>query len=145
MTRAPPRGGVGVVTQTNERLLMPDDSPVSGWYVFAGVLLGVAGVLNIIWGIAAISDSTFFTENATYIISSLHTWGWVTLLLGILELIASASLFAGGGFGRVIGIFAASLSAVSALLSISAYPFWGICIFALAVIIIYELAKPRTA
>ena len=35
---------------------MSNDSPVSGWYVFAGVLLGIAGVLNVIWGIAAISS-----------------------------------------------------------------------------------------
>ena len=122
---------------------MSNDSPVSGWYVFAGVLLGIAGVLNVIWGIAAISNSKFFTENATYIISSIHTWGWVTLILGALELIAAASLFAGGAFGRIVGIFAASLSAISALLSIPAYPFWGICIFALAIIIISELAKSR--
>ena len=66
---------------------MSNDSPVSGWYVFAGVLLGIAGVLNVIWGIAAISNSKFFTENATYIISSIHTWGWVTLILGALPLL----------------------------------------------------------
>src|SRR5206468_521963 len=98
-------------------------------------------VLNIIWGIAAISDAKFFIANQKYIISTLHTWGWVTLIIGVIQLIAGFSLFSGGGFGRWVGMLAAALSAISALLSIPAYPFWSLCIFALAIIILYELAK----
>ena len=114
---------------------------VTGWWVFAATLLVIAGVLNIIWGIGAIGDAKFFIANQKYIISSLHTWGWVTLILGVLQLAAGFSLFSGGGFGRWVGMFAAALSAISALLSIPAYPFWSLCIFALAIIILYELAK----
>ena len=99
---------------------------VTGWWVFAGVLLSIGGVLNIIYGIAAIGDSKFFTENATYIISGLHTWGWVTLILGVIELVAAFSLFSGGGFGRWFGIFVAGLTAIAALLSIPAAPFWSL-------------------
>ncbi len=120
---------------------MNEDSLISGWWVFAGVLLLVAGVLNIIYGIAAIGDSKFFTANATYIISGLHTWGWITLILGVLELVAAFSLFSGGEFGRWFGIFVASLNAIGALLSIPAYPFWSLAIFALAIIIVYKLAE----
>jgi hypothetical protein len=120
---------------------MNDDTLISGWWVFAGVLLLVAGVLNIVYGIAAIGDSKFFTENATYIISGLHTWGWITLILGVLELVAAFSLFSGGEFGRWFGIFIASLNSIGALLSIPAYPFWSLAIFALAIIIIYKLAE----
>ncbi len=120
---------------------MNEESTLSGWWVFAGALLLIAGVLNIIYGIAAIGDSKFFTANATYIISSLHTWGWVSLILGVLELIAAFSLFAGGEFGRWFGIFVASLNAIGALLSIPAYPFWSLAIFALAIIIVYKLAE----
>jgi hypothetical protein len=114
---------------------------VTGWWLFAGMLLIVAGVLNIIWGIGAIGDAKFFVANQKYIISSLHTWGWVTLILGALELVAGFSLFAGGSFGRWVGIFAAALASISALLSIPAYPFWSLCVFALSLIILYELAK----
>lgn len=31
---------------------------VTGWWLFAGVLLTVAGIADVIYGIAAISDST---------------------------------------------------------------------------------------
>jgi hypothetical protein len=114
---------------------------VTGWWIFAGVLLLIVGVLNVVWGIAAIGDSKFFIADQKYIVSSLHTWGWVTLVLGVVELIAGFSLFSGGGFGRWVGIVAAALTSISALLSIPAYPFWSLCVFALAIIIIYQLAK----
>jgi hypothetical protein len=120
---------------------MNQESTLSGWWVFAGVLLLVAGVLNIIWGIAAIGDAKFFTEHGTFIISSLHTWGWITLILGVLELIAAFSLFSGGEFGRWFGIFIASLNAIGALLSIPGYPLWSLGVFALAIIIIYKLVE----
>jgi hypothetical protein len=114
---------------------------VTGWWLFAGILLGIAGVLNVIWGIAAISESHFFVANTHYIISELKTWGWITLFLGVAQLIAAMSLFAGGEFGRWFGIFVAALVAIEALLDISAYPFWSLAVFALSVIIVYELAK----
>jgi hypothetical protein len=120
---------------------MNDESLISGWWVFAGILLLVAGVLNIIYGIAAIGDSKVFTEDATYILSSLHTWGWILLILGVLELIAAFSLFSGGEFGRWFGIFIASLNAIGALLSVPGYPIWSLSVFALAIIIIYKLAE----
>ncbi len=120
---------------------MNDESLLSGWWVFAGVLLLIAGVLNIIYGIAAIGDSKFFTENGQFIISGLHTWGWVSLIVGVLELIAAFSLFSGGEYGRWVGIFVGSLNAIAALLSIPAYPFWSLAIFALSIIIVYKLAE----
>ena len=120
---------------------MSNESRVTGWWLFAGILLAIAGVLSVVWGIAAIGNSHFFTANAHYIVTNLKTWGWVTLIIGVIELIAAFSLFSGGGFGRWIGIFAAALASISALLSIPAYPFWALCIFALSIIILYELAK----
>jgi hypothetical protein len=120
---------------------MNDESLISGWWVFAGVLLLIAGVLNIIYGIAAIGDSKFFTEHGQYIISSLHTWGWIILILGVLELVAAFSLFSGGEFGRWFGIFIASLNAIGALLTIPNNPFWSLAVFALALIVIYKLVE----
>jgi hypothetical protein len=115
---------------------------MSGWWLFAAILLGIAGVLNIIWGIAAIAESHFVTETgAQYVFSSLNTWGWVTLILGVVELLAMFSLLSGGEFGRWFGIVAASLVAIDALLDVRVLPFWSICVFALSVAIVYQLAK----
>ena len=124
---------------------MGHESRVTGWWVFAGIMLVIAGTLNVIWGIAAIDDAKFFVADQKYIISALHTWGWVTLILGVLELIAGFSLFSGGGFGRWVGLFAASLSAISALLSLPAYPLWSLAVFAISIIVVYQLAKAPEA
>jgi hypothetical protein len=112
----------------------------SGWVTFAGVMLFIAGVLNVIYGIAAIGDSKFFVQDQKYILSNLNTWGWVTLILGVLQLFGAFSLWAGGLYGRFVAILAASLSAVAALLAIPAYPFWSLAIFAIDIIVIYQVA-----
>ena len=112
----------------------------SGWVIFAAIMLVVVGVLNVIWGIAAIGDSKFFVQDQKYILSNLHAWGWITLIIGVLQLVAGFSLWSGNLYGRVMAIFFASLSALAALLSIPAYPFWSLAIFAIDIIIIYQVS-----
>ena len=65
--------------------------------------------------------------------------GWITLIIGILEMLASLSLFGGGEYGRWFAIVVGALAALGALLSIPAYPLWSIAIFALSLWIIYGL------
>jgi hypothetical protein len=124
---------------------MDNEARVTGWWVFAGILLGLAGFLNVVWGIAGISNSKFFTQNSVYVVSSLHTWGWITLIVGVIQIAAAFSLFSGGGYGRVIGIIAASIGAIGALAGTGTTPFWSICVFALCVTVIYQLCKSSNA
>ena len=111
-----------------------------GRAVFVAILLLIAGTLNVIYGIAAISDSTFFVESTRYVFSSLHTWGWITVILGVVQILGGLSLLSGQTFGRVIGLVAASLGALGALLAVGgAFPFWSLGVFALCVICIHGL------
>ncbi len=112
----------------------------SGWLLFATIMIAIAGALNIIWGIAAISESRFFTQNATYILTELKAWGWIVLIIGVLEVLAAFSIMAGGQWGRWFGIFMAGLNSIAALMSIPAYPFWALCLFGVDILIIYGLA-----
>jgi hypothetical protein len=122
---------------------MNNTDRVTGWWIFAAIMLAISGVLNIIWGIAAISESNFTTvTGASYVFSSLNTWGWITLVLGAVEIVAALSLFSGGGFGRWFAVVVAGLVAIDSLLNIRVLPFWSICVFALSVIVVYQLAKP---
>ncbi len=119
----------------------------AGRALFAAVLLMIGGVLNIFWGIAAIGNSSFFVHNQHYIVASLKGWGWITLIIGILEILASISLFGGSAYGRWFGIVMGSLAALDALLSIPSYPLWSIAVFALSIWIVHGLfiyGEPET-
>ena len=108
--------------------------------MFAAILLLIAGVLNVIYGIAAISNAAFFDHQTQYVFFGLGFWGWVTLLLGLVQLTGGYSLFSGGVYGRTIGIIAASLGAVEALLAVGgSFPFWSLGIFALCLIVLHGL------
>ncbi len=111
-----------------------------GSALFVGILLMVAGVLNIIYGIAAVGDASFFVNDTQFVFSSLHTWGWITVILGVIQLTGAFSLFAGNVYGRVIGIAAATLGAIGALLDVGgAHPWWSLGIFAICLVCIHGL------
>jgi hypothetical protein len=113
----------------------------AGSALFVGILLMIAGVLNIIYGIAAVGNASFFVNDTQFVFSTLHTWGWITIILGVIELTASFSLFAGNAYGRVVGIFAASIGAIGALLNVGGgHPWWSLGVFAVCLICIHGLA-----
>jgi hypothetical protein len=94
---------------------------------------------RIIYGIGAVGNAHFFA-NSQYVFSSLHTWGWITIIVGIIQLTGGFSLFGGGGYGRFIGIFAATLGALESLLSIGGtHPWWSLAIFALCIYVLHGL------
>ena len=109
------------------------------WLLFAAIIISLLGVLNVIYGIAAIGDSRVFVEDATYILSGLNTWGWILLLLGVTQFLAAYSILSGGQFGRWFGIAVAVLNAVAALMALPAFPFWSLSVFALDILVIYGL------
>jgi hypothetical protein len=112
----------------------------TGRTIFVAILLFIAGALNVIYGFGAIGNATFFTANASFVFANLHTWGWITVILGVIQLTAGFSLMQGNTYGRVIGIIAAALGAFESLLAIGGnYPFWSIGVFALCLWILYGL------
>jgi hypothetical protein len=112
----------------------------AGRAAFAAILLLIAGTLNVIYGIAAIDNANFFADQTRYVFEDLNTWGWITLILGVIQFIGGISLLGGGGFGRFIGIVAATIGAVGALLSVGgAFPFWSLGVFAICLIVLHGL------
>src|ERR1044072_549545 len=89
-----------------------------GRAVFAATLLLIAGVLNLIYGIGALDDAKVLVNDQRLVFSNLNTLGWVLIVLAAIQLIAAFSLYAGNTFGRIIGLVAAGLGAINALLSI---------------------------
>lgn len=111
-----------------------------GSALFAGTMLLIIGVLNVIYGIAAVGDSKFYVNDTQFVFGSLHTWGWITIIVGIIQFTAAFSLFAGNAYGRVIGILAASIGAIAALLDVGgAHPWWSLGIFAICIVVIHGI------
>ena len=112
----------------------------AGRVVFAATLLLIVGTLNIIYGIEAISDAKVIVNDQRFIFTNLHTMGWIVLLLGILQLTGGFSLMAGNTWGRAVGLVAAGLGAIGALLSMgNGYPWWSLAIFALCIYIVHGI------
>ena len=118
----------------------PDVHPGAGWILFAGVMLTLAGILNVIWGIAAIDGSSFFTDEGRYVLfDGLNTWGWFFLIVGILQLVAAFSIWNGGAYGQVFGIFSAGLNAIILLFTVNAFPLAAFMLFIVDILVIYGL------
>jgi hypothetical protein len=116
-----------------------DDTSGDGWVLFAGTMLSIAGTINVIEGIAAISNSTFFTQNAKFVFSNLNTFGWIVLIFGCLQVLAALGIWAKTRGVRWFGVGVAALNAVAQLLFISAYPFWSLSMLAVDILVVYGL------
>jgi hypothetical protein len=107
--------------------------------VFAAVLLGMVGVFNLIDGIAAIARSHIFIANAHYVIGDLRVWGWVALILGAVQILASIGVLAGNQAARWFAVAAIGLNAIGQLFFIPAYPFWSLMIITVDVVALWGL------
>lgn len=107
---------------------------------FAAVMLGLAGIWNFVAGILAVSGSRVYVGSKTFVFSDLKTWGWIILILGILQGLAAVALLSGSEFARWFGIGTAAVNAIGQLMYVPAYPWWAIAMFSVDVLIIYGLA-----
>ena len=110
-----------------------------GLVMFAAILLLIAGFFNMIYGIAAIANSHVFTANAHYVIGDLRAWGWITLILSVLQLVAAAGVLAGNQLARWFAVAVVGLNAIDMMFFIPAYPFWALTIIAVDVVALYGL------
>jgi hypothetical protein len=110
-----------------------------GLVIFAAVLLGLIGFFNMIDGIAAIANSHVFVANAYYVIGNLRTWGWITLIIAVLQLLAAIGVFAGNQLARWFGVAVLGLNAIDQMFFIPAYPFWSLTIITADIVALWGL------
>lgn len=117
----------------------PDDAHGQGLVTFAGVMLMIAGVLNTLYGIAAIDKANVFVHNARYVFGDLRTWGWFVLALGVVQFLAALAIWRGASWGRWFGVASASANAILQVLWLPAYPILALTIIPLDIVAIYGL------
>lgn len=111
-----------------------------GWAMFAAIMLMIAGMFQIIAGIVALVDDTWYVKLPNYTLElDITTWGWIHLIAGIVLILAGAGILTGNLAARIVGVIAASLSAIANFAFLPYYPVWSIAIIAVNVTVIWAL------
>ncbi|MFF9013345.1 hypothetical protein ACF09C_10320 [Streptomyces sp. NPDC014870] len=117
----------------------------SGGTLFAGVLMVVIGILDVLQGIAAIAEDDVYTRVGDYVFKwDLTSWGWIHLILGIIVALAGFGILKGTGWGRVAGITLASLNVIAQFLFLPYHPWWALFSMAISIFVIWALATDDT-
>ena len=76
------------------------DAPVSGWVygfaAFAGAVMLMIGIFQVIAGLAAIFENEFFVVSSNYFYEiDVTAWGWIHLILGAIIAFAGIAIYSG--------------------------------------------------
>lgn len=112
-----------------------------GWglVTIAGCWLGLSAIFNLVWGVGALLSQHI--AHAHYMFSILHSAGWISILLGVLQLVAAPMAVVGNQVARWLGVALLALSAINQKFFISTYPVWSALIILFDVISIYALSR----
>jgi hypothetical protein len=117
----------------------------TGWIVFAGVLMLLAGgnmLINGLWALhASNQEEKAVGDTLLFAGSNLDTWGWIYVIVGAVVLVAGITVFFRSLFGVWVGIIAALGQAFLAFFWIFS-PQWpaALVIIALDLLVIYALS-----
>jgi hypothetical protein len=116
--------------------------PMAGWVVFAATMLLVIGSIDFFEGLIAVIRKQYYVLTPNQIVVfNMTTWGWLTLLWGIVLFLAGLALWSGAGWARWFTIFVCSINILGQLawLGSTAYPLWTLTSIVLGVVVIYAL------
>lgn len=115
-----------------------------GLTLMAAAFLMISGVFDFFTGLAALIRGSFFRTQTNYAFSlSIHGWGWLQLISGVVVFLVGAALLTDQLWARIAGVVIASLSAVMNFVMLPYYPVWAFVVIALDVFVIWALLTPR--
>jgi hypothetical protein len=113
---------------------------VTGLAVFAGAMMILGGIFEMMAGLVALFENEVYVAGARYLFAfDLTTWGWIHLLLGVLVVAAGVGVITGQLWSRVVGITLSALSALANFVFLPYYPIWSLLVIALDVFVIWAL------
>ncbi len=114
---------------------------VSGLALFGGVVMLVDGIFAILNGIMGIAKDQVYLATPSYVFRfNLTAWGWIHLILGVLLVAVGYGVLRGALWGRIAGVFLASLSVIVNLVWLPHYPLWSLIAVGLGVAVIWALS-----
>jgi hypothetical protein len=124
--------------RSREGVFLGADSS-SSWVMFCASMIGLLAIMNLIYGIAAVAESSFFVGDTEFVLGSLNTWGWVLILVAVVQGATAMGIAAQLVGVRWVGVGIVAVNAVIQLLVLPAYPWWAGMLFTLDVLVIYGL------
>jgi hypothetical protein len=111
-----------------------------GWAGFAGVMMIIIGVFDIIQGLVALFNDEFFVITQEWIFEfDITAWGWIQLILGVVLIASGVGIFSGNVAARTVGVIIAGLAAIVNFAWLPYYPVWSIIVIAICISIIWAL------
>lgn len=110
-----------------------------GLVIFAVVLLVVAGLFNLLHGIVAIADASFYVGSQRFVIGDLRAWGWTVTIIGGLQVLAGLGVWRGSQVARWAGVALCGLGALAQMFYLPVYPVWSLIILAAEALAIWGL------
>jgi hypothetical protein len=114
----------------------------TGWIGFAGLLMIVIGGLDFFQGLIAIIRGQYYAVTPNQIIVfDTTTWGWITLIWGIIIVLAGMGLLSGAGWARWFTIVVGCITIFEQLgfVGSSQYPLWSLTVLTLQIVVLYAL------
>jgi hypothetical protein len=114
----------------------------TGWIGFAGCLMVIIGGIDFFEGLIAIIRGEYFAVTPNQIIVfDTTTWGWITLLWGIVVLLAGFGLLSRAGWARWFAIVVGSITFFEQLgfVGNSQYPLWALTVLFLTAMVLWAL------
>lgn len=116
------------------------EAELSGWVVFAAIMLFVVGVFDLCYGLAAVlNDDVVTVGGAGVIVWDFTVWGWVHMVVGAIMMLVSWGLFSRQGWARWTAVFISTVAALLQIGVITAFPLWSLLMITLELIVIYHL------
>ncbi len=113
-------------------------SALGGWATFVAVFLLIVGGIHVMWGIAALANDAHFRASGL-VVSGLTFWGWVSIVVGAVEIAGGALVFGRRPAGQVIALLVAILGTFTSVFTLGAYPVWSLIALATDMLIIWAV------
>lgn len=113
---------------------------VNGWIMFAGVVMLIEGLLDAMWGLAAvINNEVIAVGGHGVVVWDITAWGWGHLILGTLVALTGLGLLAQQSWARWLGIFFVALNCLVQFGTFTLFPLWSMLIIGINLVILYQL------
>jgi len=111
-----------------------------GWIYFAGLLLIISGVFEMISGFTALLNDNFYAATErSLLVFDISAWGWVHLIMGLFLIVTGTSVMSGHMWSRVVAVILAVFAIMAQFAFMAAYPIWSIIVIFMGIMILFAL------